>query len=203
MTKITTVEELRKVVGESRPGLEEKNMDFVDEFAARFIARSPFIVMSTSDEKGCLDASPKGDDPGFVVVADSKTLLIPDRPGNKLAYGHENILKNPRTGLLFMIPRTQETLRVNGRAELSADKALLEQLAARGKPAILAIRVAVEECFFHCGKSMIRSKLWSPDDWGDLHKVSFGEIFAARKKADAAVVKAYDEAIAQDYRDNL
>lgn len=203
MTKISTIEDLRNIVGECIPGLEEKNIDYIDEFAERFIEQSPFIVMSTSDEKGRLDASPKGDDPGFVVVSDSKTLLIPDRPGNKLAYGHQNILANPHIGLLFMIPRTRETLRVNGRAELSCDEALLEQLAARGKPAILAIKVAVEECFFHCGKSMIRSKLWSPEDWGDQHKVSFGEMFAARKKADASIVKIYDDAIATDYKDNL
>lgn len=203
MSNISTLAELREVVGECRPGLEEKNMDHMDEFAEQFIARSPFIVMSTSDADGRLDASPKGDEPGFVEVVDAKTLLIPDRPGNKLAYGHQNILVNPRIGLLFMIPQTQETLRVNGRAELSCDETLLEQLAARGKPAILAIKVVVEECFFHCGKSMIRSKLWSPDDWGEKHKVSFGEMFAARKQADKAVVQVYDEAIAKDYRDNL
>lgn len=203
MSKISTLEELRGVVGESRPGLEEKNMDHMDEFAAQFIARSPFIVMSTSDADGRLDASPKGDEPGFVELVDAKTLLIPDRPGNKLAYGHQNILVNPRIGLLFMIPKTQETLRVNGRAELRRDEALLKQLAARGKPAILAIKVMVEECFFHCGKSTIRSKLWSPDEWGEKHKVSFGEMFAARKRADKAVVEVYDEAIAKDYRDNL
>lgn len=203
MSSISTLAELREVVGECRPGLEEKNMDHMDEFAEQFIARSPFIVMSTSDADGRLDASPKGDEPGFVEVVDAKTLLIPDRPGNKLAYGHQNILVNPRIGLLFMIPQTQETLRVNGRAELSCDETLLEQLAARGKPAILAIKVVVEECFFHCGKSMIRSKLWSPDDWGEKHKVSFGEMFAARKQADKAVVQVYDEAIAKDYRDNL
>lgn len=203
MSKISTVAELRAVVGECRPGLEEKNMTFIDEFAKRFIARSPFLVLSTSDAQGRLDASPKGDAPGFVEVLDSQTLLVPDRPGNKLAYGHQNILANPRVGLLFIIPQTQETLRVNGTAELSNDQALLEQLAARGKPAILAIKVQVEECFFHCGKSMIRSKLWSPEDWGEPHKVSFGEMFAAHKKADKAVVEVYDEAIAKDYRENL
>ena len=203
MTKISSIEDLRAIVGECNPGLEEKNIDHIDEFAEQFIARSPFIVLSTSDEKGRLDASPKGDDPGFVVVSDAKTLLIPDRPGNKLAYGHQNMLANPRIGLLFMIPQTQETLRVNGSAELSCDETLLEQLAARGKPAILAIKVSVEECFFHCGKSMIRSKLWSPEDWGEQHKVSFGEMYAARKKADASIVERYDNAIAKDYRDNL
>lgn len=106
MSKISTVAELRAVVGECRPGLEEKNMTFIDEFAKRFISRSPFLVLSTSDAQGRLDASPKGDAPGFVEVLDSQTLLVPDRPGNKLAYGHQNILANPRVGPLGVNPQS-------------------------------------------------------------------------------------------------
>lgn len=203
MAVIQSTEEMRAVVGHAREGLEKKNIGYVDDFARRFIAASPFLVMSTSDGRGRQDASPKGDAPGFVEVVDERTLLIPDRPGNKLAYGHQNILENPHIGLLFIIPQTQETLRVNGRAELCDDPEVLEQLAARDKPAILAIRVSVEECFFHCGKSMIRSNLWKPDEWGEKHKVSFGEIFAARQNADASVVESYDAAIEKDYKENL
>lgn len=203
MATIATAEEMRAVVGQARAGLEKKNIAFIDDFARRFIAASPFLVMSTSDSEGRQDASPKGDGPGFVEVIDEHTLLIPDRPGNKLAYGHENILENPHIGLLFMIPQTPETLRVNGRAELNDDPQLLDKLAARNKPAILAIKVSVEECFFHCGKSMIRSNLWKPEAWGERYKVSFGEIFAARQNADAETIKNYDAAIEKDYRENL
>ena len=135
-----------------------------------FIERCPFLVLSTSDRSGRVDASPKGDAPGFLSVVDEKTLLIPDRPGNRLAYGHLNVLENPQVGLLLVIPNTSETLRINGKAELSADPELLESLAARGKPAVLAIRVTVEECFFHCGKAFIRSGLWKPDEWGARHR---------------------------------
>ncbi|MEM7101119.1 MAG: MSMEG_1061 family FMN-dependent PPOX-type flavoprotein [Pseudomonadota bacterium] len=203
MSTITSVAQMRAAVGDAHPALAKKNRPFIDDFARAFIAASPFIVMSTSDAEGRQDASPKGDAPGFVEVVDETTLLIPDRPGNKLAYGHQNILANPHIGILFVIPQTPETLRINGRAELSSDPALLEQLAARGKPAILAIRVTVKECFFHCGKAMIRSNLWQPDKWGERHEVSFGKMFATRENADESTAKAYDQAIAKDYDENL
>ena len=203
MGKIESVEALREVVGSPHPELGEKNIDHLDEFAMGFIANAPFLVLSTCDAEGRLDASPKGDAPGFVTVADERTLLVPDRPGNKLAYGHLNILENPRVGLLFVIPNTPETLRVNGRAELVADEATLDALAARGKPAVLAIRVTVEECFFHCGKAFIRSDLWKPEHWSDRHKVSFGKMYARRKSLNEEVAEAIDGAIEADYRDNL
>ena len=203
MSVLNSNEDLREVIGEKFPGLEEKNIDHIDDFAREFIERSPFLVMSTSDKDGRCDASPKGDAPGFVEILDEKTVVIPDRPGNKLAYGHENILSNPHIGLLFCIPGTSETLRVNGRAELDSSPELLEKLAARGKPAVLAIRVTVQECFFHCGKAFIRSDLWKPEAWGTPHKVSFGAMYAARKNASADVEKAIDDSIAEDYKNNL
>ncbi len=203
MTPLKTIEELRKIIGEKQPGLEDKNIDHLDQFARDFIAMSPFLILSTADGQGRCDASPKGDAPGFCLVTDDNTLVIPDRPGNKLAYGHENILANPRVGLLFCIPGTSETLRVNGHAELDASPDVLEALAARGKPAILAIRVRVEECFFHCGKAFIRSGLWQHEAWPAAHRVSFGEMYASRSNASAEVERAIDDMIATDYRDNL
>jgi len=200
---IKNVAQMREVIGESFPGLEEKNMDHVDHFARDFISKSPFIVLSTSDESGRMDASPKGDAPGFVELADERTLLIPDRFGNKLAYGHRNILANSRIGLLFMIPNTSETLRVNGKAELTRDPELLERLQARNQPALLVIRVFVEECFFHCGKAMIRSNLWKPENWGEKHRVSFGEMYAERKKVDSSVAAQIDASIKLDYKERL
>ena len=161
------------------------------------------IVLSTADESGRMDASPKGDAPGFVEVLNEHTLLIPDRPGNKLAYGHQNILSNPNVGILFIVPNTRETLRINGQAELSCEPDLLQQLAARDKPATLVIRVFVDECFFHCGKAMLRSKLWDSSTWQENFRVSFGEIFAARKVAGSDVAKSIDQRIEADYRDNL
>ncbi len=203
MTTIKTIEQLREIVGEPHPELGEKNIDHIDDYAAAFIADSPFIVLSTADAEGRVDASPKGDSPGFVWVEDKKTIIIPDRPGNKLAYGHQNIIANPNVGVLFVIPQTNETLRVNGRAELTSDKSVLEKLAARGKPAVLAIRITVEECFFHCGKAFIRSELWNSDEWKGRHRVSFGEMYAQRKSLDNSVAEAIDDSIDQDYRLNL
>lgn len=203
METIQTEEALREVIGDEIPGLSEKNEPVLNEFAVDFIARAPFLVLSTADDQGRLDASPKGDAPGFVAVEDEQTLLIPDRLGNRLAYGHRNILANPRVGVLFMIPGTTETLRVNGKASLTADPDLLERLAARGRPAVLVIRLEVEEVFFHCSKAFLRSKLWQPDSWGERYKVSFGKLYAKRNNAPAETAVAIDEAIERDYQENL
>jgi PPOX class probable FMN-dependent enzyme len=201
--RIGTVEELREVVRDPIPGIETKNADHIDEKAAAFIADAPFLVLATANAAGQLDASPKGDEPGFVVVEDERTIVIPDRPGNNLAYGLTNILENPHVGVLFMIPGTTETLRINGTAELSRDPELLEQLAARGKPAVLAIRVGVEECLFHCAKAFIRSKLWKPETWPKREKISWGEVLAPRLGGDESLVKVIDDLAAEDERVNL
>jgi PPOX class probable FMN-dependent enzyme len=201
--RIDSREQLRELLGQPMAGIGEKNVDHLDDFARAFLEKCPFLVLSTASADGQQDASPKGDAPGFVRIEDARTIVIPDRPGNKLAYGLENILENPKVGVLFLIPGTPETLRINGHAEIYRDPELLEGLAARGRPAVLAIRVHIEECFFHCAKAFIRSKLWKPEEWGERHKVSFGEMFAARAKGDAAMVKVVDEAVESDYRENL
>jgi PPOX class probable FMN-dependent enzyme len=201
--EIRSVAALRAHIGECPPGLDEKNTDHLNEFAIDFIAKSPFLILATSDAQGRLDASPKGDAPGFVEVVDERTLIVPDRPGNKLAYGHLNIIDNARAGLIFILPGTAETLRVNGKAALSADPALLEKLAARGKPATLAMRIDIEEVFFHCAKAFIRSKLWQPDSWLAKQRISFGAMYARQRGADAEVAAAIDARVEQDYVDNL
>jgi PPOX class probable FMN-dependent enzyme len=200
---VRSVEALREVIGAEIPGLSVKNQNQLDKYATDFLARSSFLVLSTADSDGHLDASPKGDDPGFVLVEDEYTLVIPDRPGNKLAYGHLNILKNPKVGVLFLIPGTAETLRVNGTAELTCDPELLERLAARGKPAVIAIRIHVEECFFHCAKAFIRSRLWQPETWPERQKISFGRMLAKRTGGDEKAAQEIDERVEADYRDNL
>jgi PPOX class probable FMN-dependent enzyme len=200
---LRSVEALREVVGAEIPGLSVKNEIQLNEFAKDFLQRSPFLVLATSDAQGNLDASPKGDGPGFVLVEDAHTLVIPDRPGNKLAYGHLNILSNPNVGLLFMMPGTPETLRVNGTAELTRDPELLERLAARGKPAVVAIRVHVQECFFHCAKAFIRSQLWESETWPERHEISFGRMMVKQSGGDEASAQAIDETVEADYRDNL
>lgn len=195
---------LRAVVGgEPHPVAAKKVFDHVDANAAAFIAKSPFLLLATSSAAGALDVSPKGDAPGFVWLEDARSLWIPDRPGNKLIMGLTNILENPRIGLIFLIPGTEETLRVNGRAALHGDADLLARLAARGKPAVVAIHVMVEECFFHCAKAFKRSHLWAPETWPERQRVSFGEMLAPLIGGGAPEATAIDEIVEQDYRDNL
>lgn len=201
---IETVAELREVIGEPLEIMNTiKGADRLDDYTRDFIERAPFLVLSTADADGQQDASPKGDGPGFVVIEDEKTLVIPDRPGNKLAFGLENILQNPQVGILFVIPGTPETLRVNGRAELTREPELLERMAARGKPAVLGIRVTVEQCFFHCAKAFLRSQLWKPDTWPERLRISFGRMAAEKLEADRQLADAIDKAVEEDYRANL
>jgi len=169
--RIQTVSNLRAILGEKIPALDVKVSATLDEQTTDFVQRSPFLVLSTADAEGNQDASPKGDGPGFVLIEDERTLVIPDRPGNKLFYGLENILANPHVGVLFLIPGTTETLRINGRAEITRDPALLERLAARGKPAVVGIRVYIAEAFFHCAKAFLRSQLWKPETWPERKRI--------------------------------
>jgi len=201
--RIESVEQLREIIGGADAAVASKNIDHLDDFARAFLERCPFLVLGTADDCGHLDASPKGDAPGFVLIEDDRHLVIPDRPGNKLAYGLENILANPRVGILFLVPGTPETLRVNGTAQLTCEPALMERLAARGRPAKIGIRVSIEEVFFHCAKAFIRSRLWKPEEWGERHRVSFGEIYAKRTNAGPAVARAVDQAVEDDYDQNL
>ena len=201
--RITTVEQLRAILGEPNAMTPKKLLSELDEMAIDFIRRSPFLVLGTADADGNQDASPKGDGPGFVAVENASTLLIPDRRGNKLLFSLQNILVNPHVGIIFMIPGTDETLRVNGSAELTSDPVLLERLSARGTPAQLAMRVTVRECFFHCAKAFIRSQLWNPETWPVRKQISWGKYLASKVGAGEEVATKIDEHVQQDYKNNL
>jgi PPOX class probable FMN-dependent enzyme len=201
--RISTVEQLAAIIGTPNPITPKKVMSALDEYATQFIARAPFLVIGTADADGNLDVSPKGDGPGFVAVEDAHTLLIPERKGNKLMFGFRNMLSNPRVGLIFMVPGTNETLRVNGSAEITAEPLVLERLSARGMPALLAVRVTVRECFFHCAKAFIRSELWKPESWGERMQISFGKMLARKAGLGEDGARQIDQAIAQDYKNNL
>ena len=157
--------ELRAVLGQPAQRALDKQIRVLDEHCRSIISRSPFVVMSSSDAQGRQDASPKGDAPGFVRILDDTTLAIPDRPGNRRVDTFRNVLQNPRVGLLFLVPGRLETLRVNGRALVVRDSSLREKMAVDGKLPELALVVTVEEAFVHCGKSMLRSRLWQPGSW--------------------------------------
>jgi PPOX class probable FMN-dependent enzyme len=168
MEAIASEAELRALLGEPARRALDKAITRLDEHCRRIIARSPFVVISSADAEGRPDASPKGDAAGFVLVMDERTLAIPDRPGNRRADTFRNVLANPRVGVRFRVPGRLETLRVNGRARIVRDVALLERMAAQGKPPALALVVTVEEAFVHCGKCMLRSRLWDPASWPEV-----------------------------------
>ncbi|HET8711352.1 MAG TPA: pyridoxamine 5'-phosphate oxidase family protein, partial [Spongiibacteraceae bacterium] len=146
---ITNVQELEAVIGERQDWVKCKIFSELDSVMKAFIARSPLMFVSTTDENGYVDVSPKGDPAGFVLVDDDGCLLIPERPGNKLTYGFRNILRNGGIGLLFLLPRQRETLRVKGIATLHNDPDVLEKMKVNGKPALMYTRVEIKECFIH------------------------------------------------------
>jgi len=161
-TLLTNAATLRAVYGEPSDGAIAKEIDHVHPHYRAMIEASPFMVMATSGPEG-LDVSPRGDPAGFVVVQDERTLLIPDRRGNNRADSLNNLIADPRIALLFLIPGVGETLRVNGRAEISVDPALLERFPAQGKLPRSVIVVHVERVYFQCPKALVRSDLWNPE----------------------------------------
>ena len=138
----------------------DKAIPELDEYCRDHIARSPFLLIASSDFAGNMDVSPKGDPAGFVRVLDNRTLVIPDRPGNRRADTFTNVLQNPNVAMLFLVPGRRETLRVVGRAQIVRDQALRESMAANGKVPDLLLGVKISEVFFHCAKCIIRSNLW-------------------------------------------
>ncbi|MFC0216484.1 pyridoxamine 5'-phosphate oxidase family protein [Paenibacillus chartarius] len=162
---ITTEEDLRKLLGNPNELVQNKSIPHLDPHAREFIAKSPFLLMATSDRTGMCDVSPRGDAPGFVLVVDEQHLVIPERPGNRRMDSMRNILSNPAVGLIFMIPGLEETLRVNGTACITKDEPLLSRMEAHGRTPLVGIGVQVKECYIHCAKSIKRSNLWKSETW--------------------------------------
>jgi len=158
---------LRSLIGEPSALVQSKIADRLNDLTRQFIERSPFLCLATSAADGSCDVSPKGDPAGFVRILDDRTLLLPDRPGNRLADSLRNVLENPRVALLFMIPGVTDTFRVNGRAEIVTDPELLELCAVEGKVPKLAMRIEIEQAYTHCSKAFLRSNLWDPERFVD------------------------------------
>lgn len=138
-------------------------LQHLDRHHRAFIALSPFLTIASADQHGMPDVSPRGDLPGFVAVPDAHTLVIPDRPGNKKLLTLTNILENPAIALIFFVPGRTESLRVNGRASITTDPILLTPLAVQGKNPLSGLMVAVELAWLHCGRALIRSRIWDPE----------------------------------------
>ena len=175
----------------ARAGL--KVLDHLDVHCRKFIALSPFYVISSARADGRSDASPRGDPPGLLAhVTDDKTLLLPDRPGNRQVDTLMNVVERPYVGLVFFVPGLTETLRVNGRAEISTALEHLEVLAINGKLPISVLKVTVEEAFLHCAKALIRARLWEADAQVDRSCYpSYGRVLADQiAGADATEIDA-------------
>ncbi|GAB3572540.1 pyridoxamine 5'-phosphate oxidase family protein [Amycolatopsis endophytica] len=174
-------EEVRARLGEPDALVRGKVGDRLASYHHRFIAHSPFLTMATADAAGRVDCTPRGDYPGFAKVLDERTLAIPDRPGNKLADSFSNLAENDGIGLLFLVPGHRETLRVNGRAYPTDEPDVLARMQTEAREAELALVVEVEEVYFHCGRALIRSRLWDPASQALAAELpSAGEIAAAQ-----------------------
>jgi PPOX class probable FMN-dependent enzyme len=164
---ITSEQALRDLYGHPGERAVAKERPILNEDCRAFIAHAPFLVMGTAGADGRCDVSPKGDAPGFVHVLDEHHLVIPDRLGNNRLDGLRNVIENGHVGLIFFIPGREDTLRVNGRATIVRDEALLERLAVGGKRPVTALLVEVEQCFLHCARAFKRAGLWQPERWPD------------------------------------
>ena len=176
---ISDVSELTRLYDPPRERSLRKQLDHLDEYCRTFIAASPLLIVGTQGD-GEADTSPRGDVPGFVRVADDHTLLIPDRRGNNRLDTLQNIVRNPRVGLLFVVPGLSEVFRVNGEARISRDPALLESFAVQGKLPRTVLVVTVKEAFMHCSRALVRSDVWNPAKYAAPGALpSFGTILAA------------------------
>lgn len=165
---VTSREELRVIFGAAGERALLKERPRLDEHTRAFIARSPFVLLATSNAAGRCDVSPKGDAPGFVRVLDDTHLVVPDWVGNNRIDGLTNIVENPHVGMIFLIPGREDTLRVNGHACIVRDAEILARLEVQGKRPKVAIGVEVEESFLHCAKAFKRSGLWDRERWPDV-----------------------------------
>jgi PPOX class probable FMN-dependent enzyme len=198
---------LREMFHSVGPLAALKSMPSLDKHALEFIRRAPFLCLGTQSLDGKGDVSPRGDPVGFVKILDSKTLAIPDRPGNNRLDSLSNIVANPSVGLLFFIPGFDDTLRVNGRATLSTDPDVLESLIVEGRTPKLAIIVEIVEVFMHCAKAFRRSQLWNPDHFQDrkemptLAKIVLDQTTGAPE--DDAEMTKIDAELEEDYRQSM
>ncbi len=199
MASIASESELRALHSAPTERAVRKELDRLDRHCRRFIALSPFLVMATADGDGRLDATPRGGDPGFVEVADDRTLLLPDRPGNNRLDSLANLTERPDVGLLFMIPGVDETLRVNGAAELRTDPDLVQRFQVGRRPPAIVLQITVRQAYLHCAKALMRSRLWDPAARIDRAELpTMGEMMrdhagSGTPESQAAMVERYRE----------
>jgi uncharacterized protein len=202
MPRISTLEELDALYGEPVQAAIAKEIDYISDHYKVFIDKAPFVVIATVGPEG-LDCSPRGDPAGFVHVRDAKTVLVPDRRGNNRIDSLRNLVRDPRISLLFMIPGIGNTLRINGRAEISTDPDLLGRFVMQGKAPRTVLVVTVDRIYFQCPKALVRSRLWSPDAQVDRSELpSTGEILQGISKGAIDGVE-YDRAYPQRLKETI
>lgn len=165
---ITSADELQGMLKPMHPSQVNKTIDHIDAHCAAWLSRTTFVSIASCDARGNMDVSPKGDPAGFIKVLDPKTLALPDRIGNFRADTFFNVLENPRVGMMCVVPKRKEVVRINGAAEIVMDDELLDLTELNGHRPDFVLLIRVEEAFFHCGKAMIRSRMWQPDHWGSI-----------------------------------
>ncbi len=165
---ITSAADLMAMLDPLHPSQVNKMIDHIDDHVAAWIARTTFVSVASCDASGNMDVSPKGDPAGFLKVLDRKSLVIPERIGNNRADTFRNVIENPRVGLMLVVPKRKEVVRINGAAQVIQDDAVLDMCVVNGHRPDFALLVRVEEAFFHCGKAMIRSRMWQPEHWGAI-----------------------------------
>ena len=196
--------ELRKITGFPSENAVKKQMATLDRHCRDFISRSPFLLLGTSAAGGRGDVSPKGDRPGFTMVCDDRTFVIPDRVGNRRVDSLTNIIENPNVGVLFMVPGIGETLRVNGTAKIVRDAGLLESMAVNGKRPALGIAVDVHEAYLHCAKAIIRSSLWKPETWQPVDDFpSLGRMLLDQTRRTDCTVEELEAQVQESYATRL
>ncbi|MCC6792995.1 MAG: pyridoxamine 5'-phosphate oxidase family protein [Thermomicrobiales bacterium] len=181
--QVSTIDEVYAINGVPHESILQKHTSYLTPLLEEFITAAPFYLIATADAEGNCDVSPKGDQKGTVHIIDRRTIAIPDRAGNRRVDGHRNILANPHIGLIFVIPAVDETVRVNGRAFLTADPELLAAMQVQGKTPKLATVVEIDQVYMHCARSFLRSGLWKPETWPDPDTIpTLGAIMCEQKE---------------------
>lgn len=190
---------LRALLGEPSAIVCAKVTDRLNPLTRQFIERSPFVCLATADDQGHCDVSPRGDPTGFVRILDDQTLLLPERPGNRLADSLRNILRNPHVGLLFVIPGVGDSFRVNGRALLTTDADLLAPCAVEGKVPRLGILIDIEVAYTQCSKAFLRSGLWESNRFVDRGLLPSAGAIQRAIQGEGVDAAAFDEERAARY----
>ncbi|MCH2157266.1 MAG: pyridoxamine 5'-phosphate oxidase family protein [Oleiphilaceae bacterium] len=201
--EIQSIEQLRAILGSPRIESTKKIYDHLNPRMLNFIEHSPLMFIATADQEGFPTISPKGDGIGAVKVLNDKTLLIPERKGNKIAVSFENIIRGSKAGLIFIVPGTNEILRVHGSPKIIHDSKLNKEMKSLTHEALLVLKVEVNNAYFHCGKAFLRSKIWCEDLEKSKLKISFGEEIAENMNKERTFIEDFDKGVDERYKTEL